>query len=285
MTTSELTRQFPVILLVVVSMLPASKARGGDKADEFQAESFTAPGLGKMPYRLLEPESYDKSKKYPLVLFLHGWGERGTDNKKQLAQVGSFFLKAESRKKYPCFVVVPQANGSWLQNPTFERPIPLSAKPTANLQMAVDITRAVSKKFSVDPNRVYAMGYSNGACGVYEMLERMPAAWAAAVIMAGAGDPGRITAARRVPIWMFHGAKDPTIPLQRMKEMDAALRAAHATPLYTIYANGVHYDAKRGFGDPALLPWLFAQQRGKPEVSFVEAAGPKAKLPTSLAEK
>jgi hypothetical protein len=132
---------------------------------------------------------------------------------------------------------------------------------------------------------VPALGYSNGACGAGELLEREPHLWAAAALMAGAGDPSRVGAAKNVPIWAFHGEKDPTIPLDRMRELFDALRAAHGHPMFTIYPNGVHYHARNGIHDPNLLPWMFAQRRGKPEVPFEKVAKPNDKRPTSLAIK
>jgi predicted peptidase len=125
--------------------------------EEYQALQFMSRN-GKMPYRLLRPEHYDKAKKYPLVLILHGWGERGTDNSAQLKLFGPVFLKPAVRQKFPCFVLVPQANGSWIQNPEFEKPIPLLAKPTANIRLAVEILDRVKKQEAVDPDRLYLMG-------------------------------------------------------------------------------------------------------------------------------
>ena len=103
--------------------------------------------------------------------------------------------------------------------------------------------------------------------------------------MAGAGDPAHVGAAKNVAIWAFHGEKDPTIPLDRMRELMAALKAAHGQPMFTIYPKGVHSDAKKGLQDKNLLPWMFAQSRGKPVVPFEEIAKPTDKWPTSLTKK
>ena len=217
-----------VFLLFLPSLLMAADK---DKNESFGSESFTAKDGRKMPYRLLKPENLDKAKKYPVVLFLHGWGERGTDNQKQLIDIGPFFTKEKNRSSFPCFVIVPQANGSWVERPVFDKPIRLSKKPTANLTMAVEIVSSVEKKYKTDPSRLYVMGYSNGACGVWELLERIPQKIAAAAIMAGAGDPSTVVAAKGVPIWAFHGDKDVEIPIARMMELTAALKAAHGTPM------------------------------------------------------
>jgi predicted peptidase len=266
--------------LLSIVILSCSAAMG--RAEDYEALVHNGHG-GQLPYRLMKPDGYDKAKKYPLVLVLHGWGERGTDNKKQLTQFGPALAKPAVRKKFPAFVVVPQAPGSWVQHPVFDKPIPLSAKPTKSLTLAVEIVDALAKQEAVDTNRLYLMGYSNGACGVWELLERHPQRWAAAAPMAGAGDPATVVAAKHVPIWAFHGASDKVIPLERMDELTTALRNAGGSPLFTIIAKGQHYDAKsRGLAEPNLLPWMFAQTRGKPPVPFDKIAGPKDKRPTSL---
>jgi len=267
-------------------LIAALSARAAENLAEFEQHIFASHGGAKMPYRLLKPERLEAGKKYPLVLILHGWGERGTDNQKQLKDFGPAFLKPDVRKKFPCFVLMPQANGSWVQHPVFDKPIALTKTPTASLAMTFEILKAVVKEHPVDAARLYLTGYSNGVCGVWELLEREPRMWAAAAPMAGAGDPSRIGAARQVPIWAFHGAKDPGIPLDRMTEMVAALRAVHGHPMFTIYPNGVHYDAKRGgLHERNLLPWMFAQRRGSAAVPFEKIAGPKDKRPTSLEKK
>ena len=269
----------------LVLLMFASPARADDQSAEFEEHTFAWHGGAKMPYRLLKPAKVEAGKKYPLVLILHGWGERGSDNNKQLKDFGPAFLKPGVRKRFPCFVLLPQANGSWVENPVFDKPIGLTKKPTANLAMAHEILKAVVKKHPVDADRLYLMGYSNGACGVWELLEREPHVWAAAAPMAGAGDPSHVGPAKKVAIWAFHGEKDPTIPLDRMRELVAALRAAHGHPMFTIYPKGVHHHAKDGLHDPNLLRWMFAQRRGQPEVPFEEVAKPTDKRPTSLVKK
>ncbi len=271
---------------VWIVLLAFSSASADEKSAKFEEHTFVGHGGARMPYRLLKPESVQAGEKYPLLLILHGWGERGTDNHKQLKDYGPEFLKPNVRKKFPCFVLIPQANGSWVQHPVFDKPIRLTKTPNANLTMAFEILKGVSKTHPVDPARLYLTGYSNGACGVWELLEREPHIWAAAAPMAGAGDPARIGAAKHVPVWAFHGAKDPTIPLQRMTELTAALRASGGHPLFTIFPNGVHNDAKsRGLQERNLLPWMFAQRRGSPEVPFEKIARPNDKRPTSLDKK
>jgi predicted peptidase len=270
----------------LILLWAAGLALADEPPPEFEAHTFAAHGGAKMPYRLLKPAKIEAGKKYPLVLALHGWGERGTDNKKQLKDFDAVFQKPDARKRFPCFVLLPQANGSWVQHAVFDKPIGLTKSPAASLAMANEILKSVLKKHPVDENRLYLTGYSNGACGVWELLEREPRVWAAAAPLAGAGDPARIRVASHVPVWAFHGAKDKTIPLDRMKEMVGSLRSASGHPIFTIVPNGAHYDAKlAALHDRNFLPWMFAQRRGTPQVPFEKVAGPKDKRPTSLEKK
>jgi predicted peptidase len=172
-----------------------------------------------------------------------------------------------------------------VRNPTFDKPIGLTKQPAASLAMAHEILKTVVKNNAVDADRLYLMGYSNGACGVWELLEREPTVWAAAAPMAGAGDPSHVAAAKNVAIWAFHGENDPTIPLVRMRELIAALQTAHGHPMFTIYPKGVHYHALNGLHDPNLFRWMFAQRRGQSPVPFEKVAKATDKRPTSLQQK
>jgi len=248
------------------ALLVASAGFAGadDPMSEYERHTFTSHG-GTLPYRLLKPAGDPKSGKYPLILALHGWGQRGADNHKQLKFFGPTLLKKSVREKFPCFVLLPQANGSWIQHAVFDKPIPLTKTPAASLAMALDLVTRVTKKYPIDTDRIYLMGISNGACGVWELLERNPRPWAAAVVLAGAGDPSKMAPVSRMPIWAFHAADDSVIPIARMKELIAALRAAHGHPRQTVIPHGDHGAAwNQGLKDRDLVPWLFAQRRGVP---------------------
>jgi len=218
-----------------------------------------------LPYRLLKPKDYDKSKHYPLVLFFHGFGERGTDNEKQLKHCVELFAKPEEREKYPCFVAVPQAPGPWLPigDKDFLKPRPFKGATEA-LELSVELKNQLAEEFSVDTNRIYISGASNGGYAVWFLLHAMPSVWAAAVPCCGGGDPSTIAVAKHVAIWAFHGDKDTTVPVARTKELIAALEAAGGHPKFTEYKDAHHMDAAdRAYKEPELLPWLFEQKRSK----------------------
>ncbi len=226
-------------------------------------EAYKALKHKSMPYRLLIPENYEKSKSYPLVLFFHGYGERGTDNLKQLKYDVGLFVKPDVRQKYPCFVVAPQAPDAWIPVHTpCEKPVVAPKDVPSPIATALEILNAVEKQYSVDKHRVYLSGASNGACAVWYLLERDSKRWAAAVPVCGAGDPSLIGAARHVPIWAFHGEKDRTILVERSREMIEALKAAGGTPKFTEYPRLDHAPTiKKSYTDHELLPWMFEQKR------------------------
>jgi predicted peptidase len=173
------------------------------------------------------------------------------------------FTKPDIREKFPCFVLAPQTSGAWIGVPIpCEKPIPAPKEIPKPIAMALEVLNAVVKAYSVDTQRVYLSGASNGACAVWCLLEHDPRPWAAAVPIAGAGDPRMIAGAHRLPIWILHGDKDTTILPERSREMIAALKAAGGTPKYTEVRGGSHGAViKKGFTEDDLLPWMFEQKR------------------------
>ena len=256
-------------------------------AAEYETRTFTAPDAKTQPYRLLKPDSYDKSRRYPLVLLLHGFGERGTDNEKPVksdSNGAGLFTKAAIRKEFPCFVIVPQAGHVWVSEPDFHRNTPFQEKPQDSIRLTGQLVAALMKEFSIDADRFYLMGYSNGGCGVWDLLVRAPKLVAAAVVKSGAGDPSRIAVAKPVPVWVFHGAKDETVPVARAHDMVAALKKAGGHVFYTEYASASHHDAAtKAHHESELLPWIFAQRRGKPAVDpkSLKKETPKKEASTS----
>jgi predicted peptidase len=260
------------------SLLAALVLPSTATASEYETHIFNGPDGKTLPYRLLKPEHHDKGKRYPLVLLLHGYGERGTDNEKPIktrSSGASLFSKDMVREQFPCFVVVPQAPGAWVSEPDFNVNTPFREKPQDSILLVGLTIQALTKQLSVDPDRIYVMGYSNGGCGTWDLLVRAPKLFAAAVVISGAGDPAQIGATKHVPVWVFHGAKDKTVPVARGRDMVAALKKAGGHPIFTEFPTAGHGDTPtKAHEDPELLPWMFAQKRGKPAVDI---SAPKSK--------
>ena len=271
-------RYVAVYVAIVASLCLVSPAF----AAEYGARKFTAPDGKTLPYRLLKPDDYDQSKHYPLLLLLHGFGDRGEDNEKPIkaeTNGAGIFLKSSVREKYPAFVVVPQTPNVWVAEPDFKVTTPFREKPQDSIRLTSLIVLALMKEFSIDADRFYVMGYSNGGCGVWDILCRAPKTVAAAVIKSGAGDPAHIAGAKSVPVWVFHGAKDPTVPVARAQEMVEALKKAGGHVFYNEYPSAGHPEtAIKAHHEPELLPWMFAQRRGKP---VIEPESLKTKSPSN----
>ena len=268
------------ILLALSALALAPLAR----ADDYEARTFTAADGGTLGYRLLAPKNIEPGKKYPLVLFLHGAGERGTDNALQLKHGPPLFAKPEMREKFPCYVLAPQCppEKTWSEVKGWTGPHAFSAEPTEPMKRVLGALDALLKELPVDEDRLYLTGLSMGGYGTWDLLARAPGRWAAAAPICGGGDAGKIVAAKDVPIWAFHGALDPTVPPARTREMIVALRAAGGSPMFSEYPYLKHDSWAVAYGEPELLPWMFAQRRGQPAVAFATVAGPLAQPPSSM---
>lgn len=227
-----------------------------------------------LPYRLLGPSAQPPGGKgrLPLVLFLHGAGERGDDNAAQLENGAARLLGSPlARRDFPCHFVLPQCpKGSrWVEVDWSSRQHSLPAAPSVPLGLTLELLAALFSELPVDRDRVYLVGLSMGGYGAWDLLSRAPETFAAAVIVCGGGDEAQAARLAGVPIWAFHGAEDKVVPVERSRRMIAALRGAAAgtdpPPRYTEYA-GVGHDAwTTAFREPELLPWLFSQRRGLPK--------------------
>lgn len=220
--------------------------------EDFLARVYTK-GNAKLPYRLFVPPSKDPARKYPLVLFLHGIGEKGNDNAKQLnnnANGAMVFVSAAAQTTNPCFMLAPQSESGWWG--AYAAFIP---------QLLTDL----SGEYPIDMDRLYVTGLSSGGSGTWELLIRNPQFFAAAVPICGNGDVKKAALLTDVAIWNFHTSDDATMPVKGSREMIDAIRAAGGKPFYTEYPTGGHGSSwVRGYKEPALVDWVMAQKRGRP---------------------
>ena len=223
-----------------------------------------------LPYRLLLPDGFDATRKYPLVLFLHGGGERGSDNEKQLTHGSGLFTEPLNRGAFPAVVLFPQcASDSYWAQVAIDRssyPIGLSFQyekgPTRPLQMVMDLVGEYLQAPYIDTDRVYVMGLSMGGMGTFEILSRMPGVFAAAIPICGAGVPETVSAyATTTPLWVFHGAQDQVVAPGHSVEMVDALLKAGAHPGFTLFDNYNHNSWDGAFAEPGLLRWLFSHRK------------------------
>lgn len=206
--------------------------------DEYERSVFVSSSGDSLNYRLLEPEVMQAGEKYPLVLFLHGAGERGNDNEKQLTHGGQMFLNPVNREKYPAFVLFPQCpeSGYWAYE---NRPqsfiptqMPVGKEMPSVFQAVKELLDMYLANPQVDKSRIYIMGLSMGAMGTYDMVSRFPDIFAAAVSICGTVNPTRLSAARNVAFRIFHGDADDVVPVAGSRQAYKALKAAGASRVY-----------------------------------------------------
>lgn len=259
-----LTFALAIVLATIVTSTQAQDMAA------FQKKTFISSKGDTLPYRILYPENYTPGNKYPMVLFLHGAGERGNNNEAQLTHGGKLFLADSNRAKFPAIIVFPQcAQNSFWANAEVKRDVTpyaisfnYSKPPSGPLNAALELTREIIQSGAVDSKRVYIGGLSMGGMGTFEAVYREPNLFAAAVPICGGGNPeayGKQIA--KIPFRIFHGADDAVVNVQLSREMVAKLKALKATVLYTEYPGVNHNSWDNAFAEPDFLSWIFKQKK------------------------
>jgi len=212
-------------------------------------------GSSSIPYRLFEPQGLAAGQKAPLVLFLHGMGDSGTDNVAQTNWMGGL-VNATRSGQYASYVLAPQIDTkSWFQS--------FSSTPTEAMKLTIDALKKVITTENIDTSRVYVTGLSMGGMGTWDILAREPQLFAAAVPMSGGADLKTASKIKDIPIWAFHGGADSVVPVSEMRNTIQALRDAGGSPKYTEVAGADHAIWGPIYADASntLYPWLFAQHQ------------------------
>jgi predicted peptidase len=227
-------------------------------------------GKDSLPYRILLPENYNPAKKYPLILFLHGSGERGTDNEKQLTHGAKIFLNDNNRKKLPAIILFPQCpESSYWSNVDIKtdsagkRIFNFSPDGPPNIPMILTegLLKEIQKTFSVNKKQVYVMGLSMGGMGTFELVQRNPNLFAAAIPICGGANTAAAIKLKQTAWWIFHGAKDDVVDPDFSIKMAAALQQVKAKVKFTLYPEANHNSWDSAFAEPNFLAWLFKQHK------------------------
>lgn len=223
-----------------------------------------------LKYRMMMPKDFDKSKQYPVVLFLHGAGERGSNNKAQLIHGSKLFASEENRIDFPAIVIFPQCpqNSFWASAKVdrTSKPIkiefPLEIQPTKPLKLVMQLMDEMLSKPFVNKNQIYVGGLSMGGMGTFEIVYRNPELFAAAFSICGAGNPEATKAyAKTTPFWVFHGANDDVVnPQSSVKMVDGILQNG-GKPNFTLYSKDNHNSWDSAFAEPELLSSLFSNTK------------------------
>lgn len=253
---------FAAVGLIV---LGASAATGREPEEDWKAKLSREQYVGEdgttLKYRLYKPAA-KAGAKYPLVLFLHGAGERGDDNEAQLQHGVRDFL--ERQTEAPCFLIVPQCPREefWVEidwGGPGERGT-IGAQPSPPMQLVLEVVERIAAKAPVDRDRMYVTGLSMGGYGTWFLAGREDSPFVAAAPVCGGGDPALAKRYVDLPLWVFHGGADEVVPAERSREMVEAIKAAGGMPRYTEYPGVGHDSWTRTYADGAFHEWLFSQR-------------------------
>jgi predicted peptidase len=258
-------RKSKLIFAVILTLLLTAACFGQQLRTIEQREKILVPKVFKnsrsetLLYRLFIPPNYNPKKNYPLVVYLHGGGGRGTDNLKQIdggnGYLVDLFTESETQARYPSFVVAPQApDEGWIADYR-------SVTPTRYLGLVNELVGELRKTYSINGARLYVAGQSMGGFGTLAVIAEHPNMFAAGVPLCGGGDESKASRLRSTPIWAFHGAKDEAVLVERSRTIVAAIRKAGGRTKYTEYPDTGHIIWPKVVKETELLPWLFAQRR------------------------
>lgn len=259
------SKNIKLVLLILVFL--GMKLHAQDSV--YKAENFIQ-NQDTLQYRILFPKDFDETIQYPLVLFLHGAGERGNDNIKQLTHGSKLFANDMNRGAFPAIVIFPQCpQEDYWSNVTLDRstnPIsfkfPLNEPPTKDLNLVMLLMEDYLSQPYVNKEKIYVGGLSMGGMGTFEILSRKPDMFAAAFSICGGGNPEAVeTYANKTNLWVFHGANDDIVNPQLSVDMVSAYLKAGGKPNFTLYAEDNHNSWDSAFAEPKLLTWLFSNSK------------------------
>jgi predicted peptidase len=232
-------------------MLAAAPVLAADAKTGFVDKVYKNPDGHESPFVLFVPAGYDGTKPVPVVLFLHGAGETKGGKKMPVQQGIGNHIRGELARTFPGLVVIPQAETRGWQ------------AEGENGKRAIAMLDQVMAEYKVDPDRQYLTGLSMGGYGTWSAAAAYPDRWAAIVPICGGGDPKQAERIKHLPCWAWHGDQDKAVPVERSREMVAALKAAGGQPRYTELAHIAHESWDAAYASPDLYTWLFKQVRPK----------------------
>lgn len=252
-------------LLLSILLIGALTSVAQDRT--YERKAFTSSDGTELNYRLLTPAVGSKGKAFPLVIFLHGLGERGTDNEKQLVHGSQMFLNPVNQEKYPAYVIFPQcpetSYWAYADRPSSIENLQADAEMPATFKALKELIDSYIARPDVDESRVYIMGLSMGGMATYDMVARFPETYAAAIPICGSVDPKRLENIDGVCFRIYHGDADPTVPVECSRRAYKALKKAGAKVEYHEFPSCGHDSWNPAFNQPDFMEWLFKQKKGK----------------------
>jgi predicted peptidase len=255
MKHNKLIIVFPAFLFMLNMQFAWSQS-----SSRFSREKYVDSKGDTLCYRQLYPDA-DTLRKYPLIIFLHGSGERGNDNEAQLKWGVTNFATDENMLRHPALVIAPQCPDKISWSNFSRTDMKLQPSPTRPMELLIELIHKLIKTMPVDSNRIYITGLSMGGYGTYDAIERYPHLFAAAVPVCGGGDVSRAASIVHIPIWIFHGSEDPAVNPVYSLDMLEALTKAGAHPGFTQYPEVGHFSWLGAYSDPLMIEWLFRQHK------------------------
>jgi len=251
-----------VYTVIIGVLFSAGSLKANDVFEAFEAKVFKS-SHGTLNYRMHIPEKMNANKKYPLVLLFHGAGERGDENRKQLSHGAKDILAYTQTSGNPAIIVVPQCpkDKQWVNTPWGLPSHTMPEEPSVPMKQTMELLNKTISDMPVDKSRVYVTGLSMGGFGTWDILQRQPDIFAAAMPICGGADTNLAATVKDIPIWVFHGGNDKVVKTKRDRDMVAALKKAGGSPKYTEYKGGGHNAWRRTYSDQEVLKWLLDQKK------------------------
>ncbi|HEY9184542.1 MAG TPA: dienelactone hydrolase family protein [Salegentibacter sp.] len=253
------------IFILILMLIPFTV--NAQKREAFKKEHFIK-NADTLNYRILFPKDFSEKKEYPVVLFLHGAGERGADNQSQLTHGSELFLN--NQEKFPAIVIFPQApkDDYWAKVEVNRDTVPfqfdfMNDKPaTKSLQLVMDLMEEMTSKDYVNRDQIYVGGLSMGGMGTFELIYKKPQMFAAAFAICGGANPEIAREYRQgFNIWLFHGKKDDVVLPEYSEAMARAINHYGGNAKLSLYPDDNHNSWDSAFAEPNLLPWLFSHKK------------------------
>jgi len=234
-----------LVLILVSAFFPV-------KSDaQNMPKTYTEARYGKLEYGFYVPENFDKTKSYPLVMFLHGWSANQT--------VYLEWYTNDMQAKHPCFVFTPKTPTTWADWSGWN-----DRSLSESMRAAIHVLDSLTRKYPIDKTRLYVYGISMGGEGVFDLLHKLPNKFAAAISICGGGQAGWAEKISQTPFWMFHGSDDKiNTPDMTERVYNRLVEIGAKQMKYTNYPGYGHEIWDKAQSEPDFYDWMFSYSRKK----------------------
>lgn len=238
-----------------------------DANKEFGYEKYVGEDGFELPYRIYIPRDYDCGATYPLLVMLHGAGERGCDNEEQIRVNFTHMFDDPQSPVFNSIIIAPQCaeDKQWVYTPWEHGNYSIAEVPESReCEAVLEIIKNIDREYNIDRSRIYITGLSMGGFGTWDMLMRHPSLFAAGMPVCGAADPSMAKVLSDIPIRTCHGSLDTCVPTDATREMYSAIKAFGKGKIkYIEYENVGHDSWENAYSDPENVKWLFSQTNEK----------------------